>query len=117
MARIYVTRIWLPLAAKDNRGHLLKFSLDLPDDENTKVYAELFFVAARISIAAGNECEAQEELDVACWHDPDRKDIARLLEQCQIRAKDRRERREKRRQKTEDGQRRSAQKQYDCMCI
>ena len=116
MARIYVTRIWLPLAVKDSKGFVIKLSLNLPDDENQVAYAELFFVAARISIAAGNEGVAQEELHAASWHDPHRKDIDRLLEQCQTREKDRRERREKRRQKTLAGQWRSAERKYDRMC-
>ena len=117
MARIYVERICLSLAVEDDKGYLVKFFLDVPEDEDNKAYAELLFVAARISIAAGNEGNAQGELREARRHDPDREDIRRLLEQCETRQEDRRQLRESRRQKTRDGQVRSSRRRYEGMCL
>lgn len=117
MARIYVAKICVPLAVPDGKGWLLKFILDLPYDENTVAYAELLFVAAQISIATGNECHAEGELEEAHRRDPERKDISMLWEQCLDREEDRRKCREKRRQKTQGEQQRSYDRKCEGMCL
>ena len=113
MARIYVSRICHPLCRKDRMGSIIQFDLNLPDDEDTTVFAELMFVGAQISIAAGNEHQAQLELSAANRHDPDREDIIDLKMQCQTREEDRRQRREK----TQGLQDRSHVRKYECMFI
>ena len=117
MARIYVARICLLRSVNDDDGYLVKFDLNLSDDDNTAAYAELLFVAARISIGTGNEGEAQGELWEAHRHDPDREDITTLLKQCKTRKEDRRKLREKRREKTQGEQQRSFERKYEGMCL
>ena len=117
MARIYVSRVCLPLSVKDDKGFLVKFFLNLPDDEDTRVFAELLFVAAQISIATGNDGNAWGELSEAHRHDPDRKDITTLLKQCETRMRDRKRRQENRRQKTRGEQARSYKRKYEGMII
>ena len=117
MARIYVNRICFPLSVEDDEGYQVKFFLNLPEDENREVYAELLFVAAQISIASGNEGHAQGELEEACRHDPDRDDIRRLMKQCKTRQKDRRQRRQERKEKTWAEQDRSYERKCEGMCL
>ena len=87
MARIYVERICVPLTVKDDKGYRVKGELNLPqpEEENTVVYAELMFVAAQISLAAGNEENALLELYEALCREGDREDLSKLVDHYRTR--------------------------------
>ena len=85
LARIYVERIYGPLAGWDDRVNKVKFPLEIPPDGATpRVYAELLLVAARISRAHGAHYEALAELDEALRLDPLNKEVLEFQETCHV---------------------------------
>ena len=109
LARVYVERIYHPLNTWDSRNNRQKFPLELKPDSNLLLYAELLEVAARISLACGNDGSACTELHAACRLDPDNVTIQRLLEQCTARLNERSTRRGEKQQQ----QRGSARRKLD----
>ena len=84
LARVYVERIYGPLASWDNRHNKEKFPLQIPQDgPSPSVYAELLLVAAKISITHGHHGEAFAELEEAFKLDDSNEDINEFVEQRQ----------------------------------
>ena len=107
LARVYVERIYGPLATYDNRHNAQKLPLKITTGQvhvnNPAAYAKLLAVAASISLAHGHFSEAIEELSEATELDPLNLDIRRRLKEVD----DRRRVRDNRRQATLDRQKRS----------
>ena len=89
LARVYVERVYGPLYSFDTRFHTRKFPLTLPEHSNAAMYVDLLLVAARISLACGNEGQAREELWEASNLDPANPVIGDLLEHCTARLSER----------------------------
>ncbi|KAL8797319.1 MAG: hypothetical protein Q9195_000473 [Heterodermia aff. obscurata] len=89
LARIYVARIYTPLASFDDRINRQKFPLKITTGDvqvdNPKVYARLLVVAAQISLVHGKWAEAKTELEEAKELDPDDLDIHRRWEEVEER--------------------------------
>ena len=83
LARIYVERVYGPLAGHDGRGHDVKFPLLITTGHvtvhNLEDYAKLLAVAARISLAHGQYLDAAQELSQASMLDPLDLEITRQL--------------------------------------
>lgn len=93
LARIYVARVYGPLASLDDGGHRVKFPLFITTGDvtvhNPADYAKLLAVAARISLAHGHDREAIKELSEASELDPLDLEIRRQLEDLETRVMDR----------------------------
>lgn len=90
LARVYVERLYRPLYnCVSPRSHKQKFPLRLPRHSNTATYGDLLLVAARISLACGNDGQASGELWEASRLDPANLQIVGLLDECSTRLKER----------------------------
>ena len=108
LARIYVERVYGPLHSYDDRVNKKKFPLDFTPDEyhNPAAYAELLYVAAKISLAHGNGVETWGELHEAGNLDPTNLKVLELYKETRADVEERRARKyaresEERRRKDE----------------
>ena len=84
LARVYVERVYRPLAGADHHFNLQKFPLQLRkylDAAEPWVYAELLLTAAKISIHHGRDGDADEELVEASYLDPSNTEVLQLREE------------------------------------
>lgn len=82
LARVYVERIYGPLATYDDRANREQFPLRIPQDgASPSVYAELLLVAAKISLIHGHHWKALMELSEASRLDDSNEEIKELLDQ------------------------------------
>ena len=110
LARIYVERIYGPLAGYDDRVHKVKFPLQIPEDGALpSVYAEILVVAANISQAHGQYYEELVELDEALRLDPSNGKAFDLMVQWHSRD----ELRDQHWGPIRDRERRAAKRKYD----
>ena len=92
LARVWVERVYGPLFSEDDRGNTYRFPLQISPGRTLAVYAELLVVAARISIAHGQDYDAIFELREACRLDPGNLQAYQMLDECQERCAMRRQR-------------------------
>ena len=85
LARVYVERVYCPLAGTDHLFNLQKFPLQIGTKARAAepwVYAELLLTAAKISIHYRRDFNAHGELTEASCLDSSNAEVLHLLEQC-----------------------------------
>ena len=110
LARIYVERIYSPLASYSRYSE--RIPLNIEPGVHTH-YAKIFFVAAEISNANGDEPSAKAELTYASSLDPENLEISQRLEERMKFWTQRRKRRESKQAQQE----RSRARRREGMCL